>query len=113
MTWCGNGLARQPERQAAQPIVAGQHRRLPADRKLHPNSAIQEYPSRTPDIDRKSALLGNDHATESAERKGGFIAIPGAPGIRVGVVEDVERRFPYRARPIRLRPYENRSMVDM
>ena len=48
-----------------------------------PNFAIQEYPSRTPDLDGGSALLGNDLATGLAEQQGGFIAIPGAPGIGV------------------------------
>ena len=32
---------------------------------------------------------------------------------RVELVEDVERRFPYRPRPIRMRPHEDGSVVDM
>ncbi len=42
-----------------------------------PNFAIQEYPSRTPDLDGSADLLGNDLATGLAEQEGGFIAIPG------------------------------------
>ena len=77
-----------------------------------PNFAIQEYPSRTPDLDGGSALLGNDLAVGLAEQEGGFIAIPGAPGIGVELVNDVERRFPYRPRPIQMRPHEDGSVVD-
>ena len=77
-----------------------------------PNFAIQEYPSRTPDLDGGSALLGNDLATGLAEQEGGFIAIPDAAGIGVELVDDVERRFPYRPRPIRMRPHEDGSVVD-
>jgi galactonate dehydratase len=78
-----------------------------------PNFAIQEYPSRTPDLDGGSALLGNDLATGLPEQDGGFIAIPDAPGIGVALADDVERRFPYRQRPIRMRPHEDGSVVDM
>ena len=41
-----------------------------------PNFAIQEYPSRTPDLDGGKELLGNDLATGLSEQVGGFIAIP-------------------------------------
>ena len=47
------------------------------------------------------------------EQVGGFIAIPGAPGIGVELVEDVEKRFPYRPRPIKMRPHVDGSVVDM
>jgi len=77
-----------------------------------PNFAIQEYPSRTPDLDGGSALLGNDLAIGLAEQEGGFIAIPGGPGIGVELVPDVETRFPYRPRPIRMRPHIDGSVVD-
>jgi len=78
-----------------------------------PNFAIQEYPSRTPELDGGEALLGNDLATGLAEQVGGFIKIPDAPGIGVELVPDVERRFPYRPRPIRMRPHQDGSVVDM
>ena len=78
-----------------------------------PNFAIQEYPSRTPEIDGGSALLGNDLATGLAEQVGGFITIPEAPGIGLELVEDIERRFPMKPRPIRMRPHVNGSVVDM
>jgi len=77
-----------------------------------PNFAIQEYPSRTPDLDGGKELLGNDLATGLSEQVGGFIAIPGAPGIGVELVPDVERKFPYRPRPISMRPHVDGSMVD-
>jgi galactonate dehydratase len=77
-----------------------------------PNFAIQEYPSRTPDLHGDTTPLGNDIATGLAEQEGGFIAIPGAPGIGVELAEDAERRFPYNPRPIRMRPHEDGSVVD-
>ena len=46
-----------------------------------PNFAIQEYPSRTPEIDGGKELLGDDLATGLSEQVNGFIAIPEAPGI--------------------------------
>ena len=77
-----------------------------------PNFAIQEYPSRTPDLDGSADLLGSALATGLAEQQGGFIAIPDAPGIGVELVADVERRFPQRPRPIRMRPHVDGSVVD-
>jgi galactonate dehydratase len=77
-----------------------------------PNFAIQEYPSRTPDLHGDTTPLGNDIATGLAEQEGGFIAIPGAPGIGVELAPDAERRFPYNPRPIRMRPHEDGSVVD-
>jgi galactonate dehydratase len=77
-----------------------------------PNFAIQEYPSRTPDLDGGTELLGAGLATGLAEQEGGFIAIPNGPGIGVELVEDVERRFPYRPRPIKMRPHVDGSVVD-
>ena len=78
-----------------------------------PNFAIQEYPSRTPELDGGKALLGNDIATGLSEQVGGFLAIPGTPGIGVSLVDDVERRFPEKPRPIRMRPHVDGSVVDM
>ena len=78
-----------------------------------PNFAIQEYPSRTPEIDGGKDLLGNDIATGLSEQVDGFIAIPDAPGIGLNLVEDVERRFPAKPRPIRMRPHADGSVVDM
>jgi galactonate dehydratase len=78
-----------------------------------PNFAIQEYPSRTPELDGGTELLGNDIATGLSEQEGGFIRIPEAPGIGVELVPDVEKRFPYRPRPIRMRPHVDGSVVDM
>src|ERR1700692_1805602 len=77
-----------------------------------PNFAIQEYPSGTPGIDGGKELLGNDLATGLSEQQGGFIAIPNAPGIGVELVPNVERKFPYRPRPIGMRPHVDGSMVD-
>jgi galactonate dehydratase len=78
-----------------------------------PNFAIQEYPSRTPELDGGTDLLGAGLATGLSEQEGGFIAIPGGAGIGVELVPDVERKFPYRPRPIRMRPHEDGSVVDM
>ena len=78
-----------------------------------PNFAIQEYPSRTPELDGSEELLGAGLASGLSEQEGGFIAIPGAPGIGVELVQDAERKFPYRPRPIRMRPHEDGSVVDM
>jgi galactonate dehydratase len=77
-----------------------------------PNFAIQEYPSLTPDLHGDTDALGAGVAVGLADQVGGFIAIPDAPGIGVELVEDAERRFPYRPRPIRMRPHVDGSMVD-
>jgi galactonate dehydratase len=77
-----------------------------------PNFAIQEYPSRTPDLDGNADLLGNDLAAGLAEQEGGFIRIPEGPGLGVELVPDAERRFPPRPRPIRMRPHADGSVVD-
>jgi galactonate dehydratase len=78
-----------------------------------PNFAIQEYPSRTPELDGKKELLGNDIATGLSPQVNGFIAIPEAPGIGLTLVDDIERRFPEKPRPIRMRPHVDGSVVDM
>jgi galactonate dehydratase len=78
-----------------------------------PNFAIQEYPSRTPELDGNKGLLGNDIATGLSPQVDGFIAIPDAPGIGLTLVDDVERRFPEKPRPIRMRPHVDGSVVDM
>ena len=78
-----------------------------------PNFAIQEYPSRTPEIDGGSALLGSDIATGLSEQVDGFLAIPQGPGIGLELVDDIERRFPMKPRPIRMRPHTDGSVVDM
>jgi len=77
-----------------------------------PNFAIQEYPSRTPDLDGNAELLGNDLATGLSEQEGGFMRLPEGPGIGVELAPDVERRFPTRPRPIRMRPHADGSVVD-
>jgi len=78
-----------------------------------PNFAIQEYPSRTPDLDGGKELLGNDLACGLSEQIDGFIAIPEGPGIGVELVDGVEKQFPYRKRPIKMRPHADGSVVDM
>ena len=77
-----------------------------------PNFAIQEYPSRTPELDGGSDLLGSGIATGLSEVVGGFMTISDAPGIGLELVEDVERRFPFKPRPIRMRPHQDGSVVD-
>lgn len=77
-----------------------------------PNFAIQEYPSRTPEIDGGKDLLGNDLVTGLAEHEQGFLQIPTASGIGVELVPDAEKRFPYKPRPIRMRPHADGSVVD-
>jgi len=77
-----------------------------------PNFAIQEYPSLTPDLHGETELLGHGLATGLTEQQGGFIAIPDGPGIGVELVADVETKFPYRPRPIRMRPHVDGSVVD-
>ena len=78
-----------------------------------PNFAIQEYPTRTPELDGGTAPLGDALVTGLAEQESGFIAIPTAPGIGVELVSDAERRFPMRPRPVRMRPHADGSVVDM
>jgi galactonate dehydratase len=77
-----------------------------------PNFAIQEYPSRTPDLDGSADLLGAGVATGLADPIDGFMAIPDGPGIGLELVADVERKFPPRPRPIRMRAHVDGSVVD-
>jgi galactonate dehydratase len=77
-----------------------------------PNFAIQEYPSRTPELDGSTDLLGAGLATGLAEQRDGFMAIPDAPGIGIVLAPEIEQRFPYRPRPIRMRPHLDGSVVD-
>jgi len=77
-----------------------------------PNFAIQEYPSRTPDLDGSADLLGAGVATGLADPIDGFMAIPDGPGIGLELVADVEKKFPPKPRPIRMRPHFDGSVVD-
>ena len=77
-----------------------------------PNFAIQEYPTRTPDLDGSGALLGAGLATGLQDQCDGFIAIPDGPGIGLDLVPDVEKKFPSRPRPIEMRPHIDGSVVD-
>jgi len=78
-----------------------------------PNFAIQEYPTRTPELEGSTAVLGEGLATGLADQVDGFIAIPTNPGIGLELVPDVERRFPPRPRPIAMRPRVDGDVVDM
>ncbi len=77
-----------------------------------PNFAIQEYPTRTPELEGSTDLLGAGLATGLADPVGGFIAIPEGPGIGLELVDDIEKRFPPRPRKIRMRPHEDGGVVD-
>jgi galactonate dehydratase len=77
-----------------------------------PNFAIQEYPSRTPDLDGSADLLGAGVATGLAEPVRGFMQIPDAPGIGIELVPDAGKRFPPKPRPIRMRAHADGSVVD-
>jgi galactonate dehydratase len=77
-----------------------------------PNFAIQEYPSRTPDLDGSADLLGAGVTTGLAEPVSGFIEIPDAPGIGIELVHDAEKRFLPKPRPIRMRAHVDGSVVD-
>jgi galactonate dehydratase len=78
-----------------------------------PNFAIQEYPTRTPELDGSTEVLGEGLATGLADQIDGFIAIPDSPGIGLELVPDIERRFPARPRPIAMRPHADGAVVDM
>src|SRR5580698_2782171 len=77
-----------------------------------PNFAIQEYPSRTPDLDGSADLLGAGVATGLADPIDGFMAVPDGPGIGLELVADVEKKFPPKPRPIRMRAHLDGSVVD-
>ena len=77
-----------------------------------PNFAIQEYPTRTPEIDGSGGILGEGMITGLSEQVDGFIAIPTGAGIGVELVDDVEKRFPPRPRRIAMRAHLDGSMVD-
>jgi galactonate dehydratase len=72
-----------------------------------PNFAIQEFP-----CDPDGKLKGHQMFTGLAAPRDGFIEIPRAPGLGIEFIPDVERRFPPVARPIRMRPHVDGSMVD-
>jgi galactonate dehydratase len=78
-----------------------------------PNFALQEYPTRTPELDGSTALLGEGLATGLAGQVDGFVAIPQTPGIGLELVPDIERRFPTKPRRIAMRPHADGSVVDM
>ena len=79
-----------------------------------PNFAIQEYPTRTPELDGgNTAVLGAGLATGLHDQVGGFIALPEGPGIGLELVADVEKKFPPRPRKIAMRPHFDGSVVDM
>jgi galactonate dehydratase len=72
-----------------------------------PNFAIQEYPC-GPD----GKLKGHQMFTNLTMPREGFIEIPKGPGLGIELIPDVERKFPPIARPIRMRPHIDGSMVD-
>eukprot|EP01037_Dinobryon_pediforme_P002129 gene2130-2166_t len=77
-----------------------------------PNFSIQEYPTRTPEIDGSTAVLGDGMAVGLEDQVDGFIAIPDGPGIGLELVDDIERKFPPRPRKIAMRPHLDGSSVD-
>ena len=78
-----------------------------------PNFAIQEYPTSTPELDGTTALLGDGLARGLEPQVDGFIAIPDGPGIGLELVDDIERKFPPKPRPIAMRPHFDGAVVDM
>jgi galactonate dehydratase len=78
-----------------------------------PNFAIQEYPTRTPDLHGTGDILGSGIVTGLEEPRAGFVAIPNGPGIGVELVPGAEERFPETPRPIRMRPHRDGAVVDM
>ena len=98
---------------AAQSTVPDQHAACLQIAACIPNFAIQEYPSRTPELDGGKELLGNDLASGLADQVDGFIAIPEGAGYRGGVCAGRGEEFPYRTRPIKMRPHVDGSVVDM
>jgi galactonate dehydratase len=77
-----------------------------------PNFAIQEYPCGSPGLDGRSGLVGQDMMLGLDLPVDGFIRIPDAPGIGIELVDDIEKRFPPKIRPISMRPHVDGSMVD-
>jgi len=77
-----------------------------------PNFAIQEYPSGTPGIDKDGSVLGNDIVRGLSAHENGFVPIPNVPGIGVELTEDVEKRFPYKPKPVQMRAHVDGSVVD-
>jgi galactonate dehydratase len=63
-------------------------------------------------IDCDGALQGDKIVTDLAQHVNGFIPIPGAPGIGVELVEDAEKRFPYKPKPVEMRAHLDGSFVD-
>jgi len=78
-----------------------------------PNFSIQEYPTRSQEIDGSTAVLGDGMATGLNDQVNGFIGIPEGPGIGLTLVDDIEKKFPPRPKPIAMRPHFDGSVVDM
>ncbi len=79
-----------------------------------PNFAIQEYTTGFEALKMESSprLLGSDVVHGVPPMKGGFVAIPRAPGLGVEIVPDAERGRPPIHRPVAMRRHRDGFIVD-
>lgn len=78
-----------------------------------PNFAIQEYPTRTPDIDGTAQILGDGIVSGLDAPVDGFMAITHGPGIGVALIDGAEEKYPAKTRAIHMRAHRDGSVVDM
>jgi len=76
------------------------------------NFAIQEYPVANPEAEGYSQLRAHSMVTGLPEPVGGFIDIPGGPGLGIQLVEDAEKKYPRKTRAIHMRPHFDGSVID-
>lgn len=79
-----------------------------------PNFAIQEYTTGFEALKMESSprLLGSDVVHGVPPMKGGFVAIPRAPGLGVEIAPDAERDHPPLRRPVTMRRHRDGFVVD-
>jgi galactonate dehydratase len=90
-----------------------------------PNFVLQEYPNDGGQVfggmppqgaeqvmAEAPAPRRNDLVRQGLRLEDGFIVIPDEPGIGVELIEDVEKRFPYRPRKMATRLHRDGSVVD-
>ncbi len=88
-----------------------------------PNFALQEYPGddRPSTTDRyishefnksQNSFCQGDVVKETIKCENGYLIIPDKPGIGVELVDDVDKKFPYKRRQIVTRLAEDGSVID-
>jgi len=82
-----------------------------------PNFALQEYPEGGLYIPAGGVFGDNRPAKmeivkDFIEVRNGYIIIPDKPGIGVELLDDAERKYPFKQRPLEARLHEDGSVID-